>query len=75
MQHNRRGAVKSGRRLPYQERIRVKKLAQRRRKEGNGKRKMKIATLNVGAMNGGGREIVDVMQRKKVAILCVQETR
>ena len=33
---------------------------------------MKIATLNVGTMNGRSREIVDIMQRK---ILCVQETR
>ena len=52
-----------------------KKLAQRRRKEGDRKLKMKIATLSVGTMNGRGREIVDVMQRKKVEILCVQETR
>ena len=75
-QHDRRGAVKNGLRLPYQERIRLKKIAQRRRKKKDGaKRIVKIATLNVGTMTGRGREIVDVMQRKKVDIMCVQETR
>ena len=66
--------MESGARLPYQERIRLKKLAQRRRMEGDKKRKMKIATLNVGTMNGRGRKIVDAMQRKRVEILCGQES-
>ena len=74
-QRDRRGAVESGQRLPYQERMPLKKLAQQRRKEDDRKRKMKIATLNVGTVNGRGRGVVDVMQRKKVEILCVQETR
>ena len=75
-QHNHHGAVKNGLRLPYQERIWLKKIAQRRRKKKDGaKRIVKIATLNMGTMTGRGREIVDVMQRKKVDIICVQETR
>ncbi|KAK3567122.1 hypothetical protein QTP86_010083 [Hemibagrus guttatus] len=33
------------------------------------------ATLNVGTMTGKGRELDDMMERRKVDILCVQETR
>lgn len=29
--------------------------------------------LNVGTMNGKGREVADLMERRKVDILCVQE--
>uniref|UniRef100_A0A673K0B0 Craniofacial development protein 2-like n=1 Tax=Sinocyclocheilus rhinocerous TaxID=307959 RepID=A0A673K0B0_9TELE len=36
---------------------------------------LKVGTLNVGTMTGKGRELVDMMQRRKVDILCVQETR
>ncbi|KAK3518340.1 hypothetical protein QTP86_018635, partial [Hemibagrus guttatus] len=36
---------------------------------------LRIGTLNVGTMTGKGRELADVMERKKVDILCVQETR
>ncbi|KAG8233621.1 hypothetical protein J437_LFUL001032 [Ladona fulva] len=31
--------------------------------------------LNVGTMNGKSREIVDLISRRKVNILCIQETR
>lgn len=31
--------------------------------------------MNIGTMTGKGRELVDMMQRRKVDILCVQETR
>ncbi|KAK3574478.1 hypothetical protein QTP86_008076 [Hemibagrus guttatus] len=34
-----------------------------------------MGTLNVGTMTGKGRELADVMERRKVDILCVQETR
>lgn len=36
---------------------------------------LRIGTLNVGTMTGKGREMVDMMERRKVDILCVQETR
>ncbi|KAK3553764.1 hypothetical protein QTP70_009178 [Hemibagrus guttatus] len=36
---------------------------------------LRIGTLNVGAMTGKGRELADMMERRKVDILCVQETR
>uniref|UniRef100_A0A3B3BNZ8 Endonuclease/exonuclease/phosphatase domain-containing protein n=1 Tax=Oryzias melastigma TaxID=30732 RepID=A0A3B3BNZ8_ORYME len=36
---------------------------------------LRVGTLNVGTMTGKGRELVDMMQRRKVDILCVQETR
>lgn len=31
--------------------------------------------LNVGAMTGKGRELADMMEQRKVDILCVQETK
>ena len=37
--------------------------------------KLKVATLNGGTMTGKGREVADLMERRGVDILCVQETR
>ncbi|XP_068229418.1 uncharacterized protein [Palaemon carinicauda] len=37
--------------------------------------RMRVATLNVGTMTGKGRELVDLMKRMKIGMLCVQETR
>ena len=36
---------------------------------------LKVGTLNVGTMTGKSRELADVMERRKVDALCVQETR
>ena len=36
---------------------------------------LKVGTLNVGMMTGKGRELADGMERRKVDVLCVQETR
>ncbi|KAK3548160.1 hypothetical protein QTP70_004841 [Hemibagrus guttatus] len=36
---------------------------------------LRIGTLNVGTMTGKGRELADMMERRKVDILCVQENR
>ncbi|KAK3533956.1 hypothetical protein QTP70_035003, partial [Hemibagrus guttatus] len=36
---------------------------------------LRIGTLNVGTMTGKGRELADMMEKRKVDILCVQETR
>ncbi|KAK3508392.1 hypothetical protein QTP70_027449 [Hemibagrus guttatus] len=36
---------------------------------------LRIGTLNVGTMTGKGRELADMMERRKMDILCVQETR
>ena len=38
-------------------------------------RVVKMETLNVGTMTGKGRELADMMLRRKVDVLCVQETR
>ena len=40
-----------------------------------GKMEVKVGTLNVGTMTGKGRELADMMVKRKVDILCVQETR
>ena len=36
---------------------------------------VRAATLNIGSMTGKGRELADMMERRKVNILCVQETK
>ena len=36
---------------------------------------LKVGSLNVGTMTGKSREIVDLMERRNVDVLCVQETR
>jgi hypothetical protein len=36
---------------------------------------VRIATWNVGSLTGRSREVIDVMQRRKIGILCLQEIR
>jgi len=36
---------------------------------------VKVGSLNVGTMSGKGREVVDLMERRKLEVLCLQETR
>ncbi|VDL62952.1 unnamed protein product [Nippostrongylus brasiliensis] len=54
--------VVSMRGLPREERPRLKKL-------------VRIGTLNVGTLTGKSREVADLMKRKNIQILCLQETR
>ncbi|XP_068222845.1 uncharacterized protein [Palaemon carinicauda] len=56
---NRQGLLQSGR-------LQLKKRAPK---------SIRIGNLNVGSMTGRGREVADTMERRKVKILCVQETR
>ncbi|XP_037776748.1 uncharacterized protein LOC119573609 [Penaeus monodon] len=75
---HRRTLVRNGQRLPYQERIRLKKLAQRRgerEKKENETIGLKIGTLNVGSMTARSHELVDLMERRKIRIMCLQETK
>ena len=65
-------AATSGRGLLHQGRMQIKKQAQRRRRR---ERVIRVGTLNVGSMTGRGREVADMMKRRRVDILCVQETR
>ena len=36
---------------------------------------MRVGTINIGTLTGKGTEIADLMERKKMDILCLQETR
>uniref|UniRef100_A0A672GYX0 NACHT domain-containing protein n=1 Tax=Salarias fasciatus TaxID=181472 RepID=A0A672GYX0_SALFA len=47
----------------------------KREKRNTESLRLRVGTLNVGTMTGKGRELVDKMQKRKVDILCVQETR
>ena len=44
-------------------------------KEWERKPVVKIGMLNVGCMTGRGYELVDLMERRKVKIMCLQETK
>ena len=39
------------------------------------KMEVKVGTQNLGTMTGKGRELADMMMKRKVDILCVQETK
>jgi len=68
--------VRNGLRLPYQERIRLKKLAQRREKRDKKVEKVMVFdTVNAGSLSGKSMELVDLMERRRINILCVQETK
>ncbi|XP_067123690.1 uncharacterized protein [Centruroides vittatus] len=62
-------AAKSGQGLPHQWRMRLKKQALHEEKV------LRVGTLNVGSMTGRGMEVVDMMRRRRIDVLCVQETR
>ena len=57
-------SVRYGQGLPGFGRPRLKKLV-----------RVRVGTLNEGSMTGRGRELADMMERRKVGVLCVQETR
>ncbi|VDO75399.1 unnamed protein product [Heligmosomoides polygyrus] len=48
--------------LPRAERPRLEKL-------------VRLRTLNVGTLTGRSREVADLMKRRRVQVLCLQETR
>ena len=56
----------TGRGLLHHERVQLKKSAQ------NG---FRVGQLNIGSMTGRGRELADLMRKRKIDVLCVQETR
>ena len=37
--------------------------------------RLKIGTLNVGTMTGKGRDVANMMEKRDIDNLCVQETR
>ena len=56
--------MRSGQGLLGHGRAQVKKLV-----------RVRVGTLHVGTMTGRGRELADLMERRKVGMLCVQEMR
>ena len=48
----------------------------RQREVWKGRRSLiKVGTLDIGTMTGRGRELADIMERRNVDILCLQETK
>ncbi|KAI5090312.1 eukaryotic translation initiation factor 4 gamma 3 isoform X8 [Silurus meridionalis] len=52
-----------------------RRLQRRQGKEQCRRVEVRVGTLNVGTMTGKGREVADMMERRKVDMLCVQETK
>ena len=69
---HRPGSATNGQGLPPGGRRRLKKLVQER---GRRLRKLKLASLNVGSMTGRSGETVQLMRKKSLQVLCVQETK
>ena len=65
-------SAKNGQGLLSGGRGRLKKLL---RERGRRTRKVKIATLNFGSMTGRSGEIAQLMRKKSMQVLCVQETK
>ena len=52
------------------------KRVKKQREAWKGRRLLiRVGTLNIGTMNGRGRELADMMERRNVDILCLQETK
>ncbi|KAI5621580.1 hypothetical protein C0J50_18849 [Silurus asotus] len=52
-----------------------RRLQRRQGKEKCRRVEVRVGTLNVGTMTGKGREVADMMERRKLDMLCVQETK
>ena len=65
--------VENRQRVPQNPRLRPKKLVENKNQKK--KRRIRIGSWNIGSLTGKGREVVDVMQRRDIKILCVQETK
>ena len=64
-------AVTSGNPRGYQQGVPQRPQLPLKKKVDN----LRIGSLNIGTMTGRGRETVDAMSRRRVEILCVQETK
>ena len=67
--------VENGQRVPQIPRLRIKKRVGNKIKNWKKKPRIRIGNWNIGSLTGKGRELVDVMQRRNIKILCIQETK
>ena len=57
-------------------RKRGRKRLKKQREAWKGRRSLiRVGTLNIGTLTGRGKELGDMMKRRNVDILCVQETK
>ncbi len=68
-------AVENGQRVPQNPRLRLKKIVGNKTKNWKKKPRIRIGNWNIGSLTGKGRVLVDVMQRRNIKILCIQETK
>ena len=60
-------------RVPQNPRLRLKKQVGNKAWKKRGR--LRLGNWNVGSLTGKGRELVEVMQRRNIDILCIQETK
>ena len=57
-------------------RVNSRRQQERQQEVWKGRRLLvRVGTLNIGTMTGRGRELADLMERRNVDILCLQETK
>ena len=70
------GNYATAKRIRNKSRKRGGKRVKKQREVWKGRRSLiRVGTLNIGTMTGRGRELEDMMERRNVDILCLQETK
>ena len=70
------GNYATAKRSENKSRKRRERRVKRQRVVWKGRRSLiRVGTLNIGTMIGRGRELADMMERRNVDILCLQETK
>ena len=59
----------------FRERTRVNKLVHKVKGKGRSDRRLRFGTWNIGTLTGKSMEVVDTMTRRKINIMCLQETK
>ena len=59
----------------FRERTRVNKLVHKVKGKGRSDRRLRFGTWNIGTLTEKSMEVVDTMTRRKINIMCLQETK
>ena len=59
----------------FRERTRVNKLVHKGKGKGRSDKRLRFGTWNIGTLTGKSMEVVDTMTRRKINIMCLQETK
>ena len=75
-QHGTSGNYATAEHCKNKRRKRGKRRVKRQREVWKGRRSLiRVGTLNIGTIIGRGRKLADMMERRNIDILCLQETK